>query len=106
MIVTLSKLVQVAPSEIVQRRTALSLTLVTVLMLDAGVAIVAVPEIRVHAPVSVTAGAFAARVKLPLLHFSWSGPALEAVTPGLLNVTTTSSLLGVHTPLLMVHRKV
>ena len=43
-----------------------------------GVVIVAVPETRDHNPLP-TLGVFAAIVKLPLLQFAWSLPALAVV---------------------------
>ena len=78
---------------------------VTVLPADAGVVIVAplAAPWMLQAPVPVTA-AFAAKVKLPVLHCSWSAPA-DAVVGTALLVNTTSSKVE-HDPLLIVHRNV
>jgi hypothetical protein len=104
--VTSLKLEQEAPSEIVHRRTAVPTTLVTVLTLEAGVVMVAVPENKVHVPVSVIVGLLPANVKFPLLHWLWFVPAFDAVTPGLLNVITTSSKVEAQGALLIVHLKI
>ena len=78
---------------------------VTVLVADDGVVTTAplAAPITVQAPVPVT-GAFAAKVKLGVLHNSWSLPASAAVGSALL-VSTTSSKLE-HDPFAIVHLKV
>ena len=78
---------------------------VTVLVADEGVVTVAplAAPIMLQAPVPVT-GTFPAKVKLPLLHCSWSAPAVEVVGSALF-VNTTSSKLE-HEPFDIVHLRV
>ena len=68
------------PLVMVQRKVALlpTGTPVTPLLALVGVVIVAVPDTNVHKPVPL-AGTLPARVKLPLLHCSWSDPAAAGV---------------------------
>lgn len=58
---------------------------------DAGDAIVADPETRVQFPVPVD-GVLAAIINEPLLHWAWSGPALEVVGRASFWITTSSEL--------------
>jgi len=64
----------------VQRNVALvpTGTPVTPLLAAVGAVIVAVPLTTLHTPVP-TAGTFPAKVKMPLPHCSWSGPAADIV---------------------------
>jgi len=100
--VTSSKLLQV-PLTMVQRNTAGVPvgTPVTVDVEEPGVVIVAVPLIKVHVP-TPTDGVLPAKVKLVLLHWAWSGPALATVGAASLVRDTSSILLQV--PLTMVQR--
>jgi hypothetical protein len=66
--------------------------------------ITAVPLCTVHCPLP-TVAVLAAIVKVLVLHWSMLIPASAIVGVALL-VKITSSVVGVHTPLLMVHRKV
>ena len=103
---TSSKLVH-EPLVIVHLKVTLlpAVSPVTVLTSDEGVVIVAPfgAPMMLHNPVPVT-GAFPANVKFPVLHCSWSAPALATVGVALL-VSTTSSKL-VQDPLVIVHLNV
>jgi hypothetical protein len=93
------------PLLIVQRSVALlpAAIPVTVVVGDAVLVIVAVPDCKVHSPVPGPA-AFAAIVKVEVLHCSSAGPASATGGVALL-VSTTSSLL-VHDPFVIVHLNV
>jgi hypothetical protein len=68
------------PLVVVQRSVTLvpAVTLVTVVVADAAVVMVADPETMLHAPVPVV-GAVAAIVNVLVLHKVWSGPAAAVV---------------------------
>ncbi len=96
---------QTIPLLIVQRNVAVepAATITVVVALD-GVSIVAVPEIKVHKPVP-GAAAFAAIVKVAVLHWSMSMPA-SAIGAGAVLVNTISSKVLPQLPLLIVQRTV
>ncbi len=101
-----SKLSVQLPFEIVHRTTALVPvgTPVMVVLVLLALVMVAVPPCKLHKPVP-SVGVLADMVKVLVLHWVMSTPA-SAVVGLLLLVRTTSSKLSVHTPLLMVQRKV
>ena len=107
MVSTTSSVLVHEPFVIVHRSVTLDPAFrpVTVDVAEEGVVTVApfaTPTI-LHAPVPVT-GALPARVKFPLAHCSWSGPAVATVGVALL--VSTTSLNVVHEPLVIVQRKV
>ena len=77
---------------------------VTVVVLDVGVVIVAVPETTDHAPVPVV-GLLPAIVNEAVLHWLMSTPAFAVVGVAEL-VRMTSLVEAVQVPLLMVHLRV
>src|SRR5690606_20311616 len=80
------------------------LTPVTVVLYENGFTMVALPPTKDHSPVP-TAGSLAVTVKVLLPHCVMSDPATAADGASRL-VTTTSSNVEAHTPLLIVQRKV
>ena len=92
------------PFDTVHRSVALvpTATPVTVVLNDEALVIVAPPAIRLHDHVPI-AGAVAFSVKVPELHCSISGPAFAALGVWSKRIVT-SSLLGEHTPFVIVHR--
>ena len=90
----------------VQRTVALNPdpTPVTVVVVLNVLVIVAAPACKLHSPVP-TAGDMAAITNVLVLHWSMFTPP-SAIEGEALLVSTTSSKLGVHTPLLIVHRNV
>jgi hypothetical protein len=78
---------------------------VTVVVLKDGFVIVALPATMLHAPVP-TVGAVAFIVKVLMLHCSISATPASAVLGTSLLINNTSSVVGVHVPLLTVHLNV
>jgi hypothetical protein len=66
---------------------------------------VIVPDTKLHAPVP-TVGALAFIVKVLMLHCSISATPASAVLGTSLLINNTSSVVGVHVPLLIVHLNV
>jgi hypothetical protein len=93
------------PFDTVQRSVALvpTGTPVTVVLKEFTLVTVAVPDTTLHTPVPV-AGLVAFSVKVPLLHWAMSAPATAALGAASLRIVM-SSLVGVHTPLLIVQRR-
>ena len=101
-----SKLAKQLPLEIVQRNVAFVPAAMPVMVVvgEEALVIVAAPDCTLHKPVP-TNGTLATIGKVLLLHWSRLTPASATVGLALL-VSTTSSKLGAHTPLLIVQRNV
>src|SRR5688572_6575841 len=78
-------------------------TPVTEVLKEFTLVIVAVPETTLHTPVPMP-GLVALSVNVPFAHCAMSAPATDALGVWS-NLIVTSSKLGVHTPLLIVHLK-
>jgi len=79
---------------------------VTVVLAEVDEVMVPVPLTKVHRPVAGNIGVLPDSVALLGVHTSWSAPAFALGLVALYTVTDTSSdvEVGVHGPLLMVHR--